>query len=565
MLYARSTDSLLLHAKIIKSSNVTFVQVKMFVGSRFTGIKRCEVILSMELQCLTNRTLLTKSSFSVRNYFIVVVCLVSFGLALQTRHLLLDRSLWLDEAFLSLAILERSLANLLTLPLPYGQTPPPLFLVLVKSLTTVAGTSEMALRAIPFLSSGLTLCLFPLFSRKHSRMCLLVGTFLLAVSYGEIYYAAEFKPYSTEALLSVLLLLAGMRLLQGGSIHHAIGWGLLFAIAPWLGFTTVFLLAGVAGGLLVVQLTARGRWLWQAWGLLLVGFLSLGVMYVLYALPASATQLQMDYWKAFAAPRMDFSQAIAWYGERASLVLCHFFGLQHTWQGAFLFGLASVGGLALLKRDPAYGLMLTLPIVGAVLLSMTGRFPLHERLLIFTLPLCCLLLAEGVVALGTSPGLLGAAKWLPAVGLLAILARPVASMVLDPSTFERQEFKKISEQILQRRTDGDAVFVFQAAVPLFQYYSRRDPRIATFQPLSIIRGNQSSFVEAIRTVKAAGHGWVLFAHVQHPEERMLQTAFEDYGEVRERLSVKGAWAFAFAVKSPELPVEPAQPVDALTK
>ncbi|WP_300156381.1 hypothetical protein [Solidesulfovibrio sp.] len=493
---------------------------------------------------------LAKSAFSPRNYRILLICLVALGLALQVRHLLSNRSLWLDEAFLSLAVLQRSLSNILSLPLPYEQTPPPLFLVLVKILTNFLGTSEIVLRSIPFMSSALTLCLFPMLSRKHSQSSLLVGTFLLAFSYGSIYYAAEFKPYSTEALLSVLFILAGISFSQGGPIKHPFGWGLVFVIAPWLGLTTVFMLAGVGGGLLFAQMTSGAKQPRKGWALLTVGFVSLLAMFVCYALPASQTQLRMDYWKTFEAPLPNSLQAVVWYGERAALILCHFFGLHSPWQGAALFGLAAIGGFALLKRDPAYGLVLVLPIAAAVLLSLAGKFPLHERLLVFTLPICCLLLAEGSTVLGTRLALRWpVAYWLPVAALLGVLARPVAAMVLDPGILEHQEFKKISEEILQRSLPGDAVFVFQAAVPIWQYYSQRDPRIAKFHPLTVIRGNQASLQEAERTVQAAGHGWVIFVHLQRPEERQLEKDFEDSGALRMRMAVKGAWAFAFDVKS----------------
>jgi hypothetical protein len=481
---------------------------------------------------------------------VALFCVLALGLALRAEHLLWNRSLWLDEAFLALAVVERPLSTLLSLPLPYEQTPPPLFLILVKLLSTVAGTSETALRALPFASACLALCLWPLAARRHSRACLLTGAFLLAVSYGGIYYAAEFKPYATEALLSVLFLLAGRRFLEEEPQGHPVGWGLLFALAPWLGFPTIFLLAGLAGGLLAARLSAKKRY-GPAWILLAVGFLSFLVMYGVYARPASATQLRAGYWEAFAAPLPTSLSALAWYGERAGQVLCHFFGLAHPWQGAVLAGLATGGAVVLLRRDRAYGLVLILPLAGAVLLSMTGRFPLHERLLLFTLPLCCLLLAEGLVAAATLLGRVRPAfAWLPAAAVLALLVRPVAIEMFDPATFERQEFKKISRQILQDRADGDPVFVFQAAVPLLEYYGRREPRLAGFTPLSVTRGDPSSLDAAVRTVKAAGHGWVLFAHVRQQEERLLEAAFEEGGAVRRRLAAKGVWAFSFDVARP---------------
>ena len=492
-------------------------------------------------------------------YLWVLGTALLLGLALRLRHLLLRRSLWLDEAFLSLAVLDRQLSDLLVLPLPYEQTPPPLFLILSKLAAMAFGSSETVLRALPFASSALALCLFPLFARRHSRGCVALATVLLAVSFGGVYYAAEFKPYATEALLTTLLLLAGMELLRTGGPSHPLALALLFLAAPWMGFPTAFLLAGLGGGLLYARLVGGQAGSRAAWGLLLVGAVSFLAMYWLYALPASLTQLQMAYWKAFEAPRPESLPALFWYGERASLILCHFFLLRETSAGAVLACLALVGTFFLLWRDAAYGLMLVLPLLAVVLLSLAGRFPLHERVLVFALPVCCLLLAEGATNLGA---LLGAAgrgwQWLPATALLLLLARPVANEMLRPDVFERQEFKQLSEEIRQGLRAGETVFVFQGAIPIFQYYRRQDPYVAQFQPLPIVRGDPGSVREALRTAKAAGRGWVIFAHVQRHEEEQFQKAFEAAGEIRERRAAKGVWAFAFDALHSGKPAQPAQ-------
>ena len=66
-----------------------------------------------------------------------------------------NRSLWVDEAKLSINIVERGFIELLQ-PLDYGQSAAPGFLFLQKLSTSMVGNDEFGLRLIPLLSQLLS-------------------------------------------------------------------------------------------------------------------------------------------------------------------------------------------------------------------------------------------------------------------------------------------------------------------------------------------------------------------------------------------------------------------------
>ena len=114
--------------------------------------------------------------------------------------------LWPDEAYLAHNYLDRGYLGLLQ-PLDFGQVAPLLYLWVQKSIVLVCGFSEYSLRLFAFVGSIGSLLLF-----RHLAGRLLQGTARLmaigvfAVAYPLIRYAAEAKPYGTDMLVALLLL-----------------------------------------------------------------------------------------------------------------------------------------------------------------------------------------------------------------------------------------------------------------------------------------------------------------------------------------------------------------------
>ena len=86
--------------------------------------------------------------------------MLAVGVALRIVAYVRRSPLWTDEAALALNVAERSLRDLLLVPLDYGQASPRGFLVLEWFVTRAFGSSDLAFRFVPFASGIVSLVLF---------------------------------------------------------------------------------------------------------------------------------------------------------------------------------------------------------------------------------------------------------------------------------------------------------------------------------------------------------------------------------------------------------------------
>src|SRR5271166_2136053 len=137
-----------------------------------------------------------------------VFLLIGIGAVLRVAQYLAGTSLWGDELYVVRNVMSKGPFTLLTQPIGNLQVAPCGFVLLLKLVVTVIGTSEYSLRLIPFLSSLLTLPLFTSLARRFlPRDGLLLALGLFSTSIPLIRYAGQMKPYSSDVLASLLCLL----------------------------------------------------------------------------------------------------------------------------------------------------------------------------------------------------------------------------------------------------------------------------------------------------------------------------------------------------------------------
>ena len=121
------------------------------------------------------------------------------GIILRIHQYLMNRSLWLDEAFLALDIKNLGFRELLN-PECYGQVAPIGFLLLEKLSATIFGVSELSLRLLPFLSSIIFIIIIYRFLKAISKSYYLLAFSLMCFSPTLIYYSSELKQYHFDLL-----------------------------------------------------------------------------------------------------------------------------------------------------------------------------------------------------------------------------------------------------------------------------------------------------------------------------------------------------------------------------
>jgi len=186
---------------------------------------------------------------------LLVVCLLVSGIILRIWQYMANRSLWLDECFLALNLIHRSFAGL-TQPLDHNQAAPLLFLFIQKAVIIVLGNGEFALRLFPLMAGILSLFLMYKTTKKYLQgIAAYMALALFCFSAALIYYSSENKQYASDAMFTLVLLLAAYPCLQDAAKpkNYMFLTGAGF-VAMWMSHPAVFVLAGI--GIVVMILPA---------------------------------------------------------------------------------------------------------------------------------------------------------------------------------------------------------------------------------------------------------------------------------------------------------------------
>ena len=387
--------------------------------------------------------------------------------------------LWGDEAMLALSFQARNGWGEFLTPLIWSQLAPPGFLWLTDGMTRLLGLSEYVLRLWPMLAGmGAMLAFAGLAWRHLKRREAVLAVAVLAASYFPLRHSVEVKPYSTDLLVAVgvlwvtLEIFGRVRSTSGLPRHHANQWGvlaLLALVAPWVSFTSIFVLGGCAVWLLVRALLRRDTMhvcLAIAVGLFAV--MSFGVMAWAYGdvRAAEAGQYEaMAMWEEGFPPVRE-PWWIPWWllDTHAGRMLSYpAGGKQFASAGTLLFCI--LGGVKLYRggRRPLLWLLLA-PLGFGLLAAAMGFYPYGGtvRTMLYAGPTICLLGGIGVAAacgfLLNRRQDLGVLAFC-GVMLLAIVGGTVGSVTSPYKTIEDRDTRNVFRQLTTEASPED-VWVF---------------------------------------------------------------------------------------------------------
>jgi hypothetical protein len=165
------------------------------------------------------------------------VGILVLGLTARSRQYLANPSFWYDEAFLVRSIYDCSFSELIG-PLPSRTITPPFFLWLLRSCYLEFGPQEWSLRLPAFIAGLAALSLMiPLARGWLGNPGWLWAVGLCALSTHAVNHSFEVRPYATDFLLTVLILLAARTYLSSRPDREcrwaATGLLLAAALGPW--------------------------------------------------------------------------------------------------------------------------------------------------------------------------------------------------------------------------------------------------------------------------------------------------------------------------------------------
>ena len=446
---------------------------------------------------------------------------VGLGCLLRVLEYLLNRSLWLDEAYLALNVLHRPWAALLQ-TLDNHQGAPIIFLLLEKSASLYLGSSEYALRLLPLIAGVLSMLLFyKLAGKAISGIAIPIALGLFAISPSLIYYSSELKQYSCDVAVAILLYFLAI---EGSDASwkplKVVAFGLAGAIAIWISHPATFVLAGI-GATLSIVLIAQKDWarLLRLCPAFLMWVVSLGACYAIALRKLAQDAVLLDYWKENFMPLpprsvTDFKWFVdSFFGFFSGTAALQFAGL-----AAFVF---LVGCISMYGRNRQRLFLLLSPVVPTLLASGAHKYPFGGRLALFLVPPALLLMAEGAAVIRAA-----AQDYLPAVGMVLVgllfldpgiyvlhhFAKPHTE-VARPGIMLLEEIKPVRAYLRAHEQPGDLIYVFSESEPAWEYYTLRD---TSFPRGNVVIGtaagdNLHDYESDLNRLRGR-RTWVVFSH-----------------------------------------------------
>jgi hypothetical protein len=366
-------------------------------------MQRVTTLIDRALSILARPLDLSVPWRNARDYLIEIT--FALGFLLRIGAYLWDRGYWLDEGSLLESIHRVQIFNF-SGPLHNDQLAPFGFLIIVRALVGLLGGSRYVTRLFPLWCGLASLCLFrSLASRCLNARSMLIALLLFTCSDDIVYYSSELKPYSLDVFFGLAITLGAMRQLES----PAQSWGLLglvlvAVLAPWFSFPSAFFVAG-CGLVLLWDRTCRCqmRELALLLGVGVCWLCSFAAAYrASHALLRPSTSMYVFWGFAFLpAPPHNLNELL-----RFASILLEFFVNPLNLVAPFLpllaiavpILVATAGGVSMHRRNRPQFLILTLPVLLALLASALQKYPFHGRLILALVPAFCLIIAEGTEA-----------------------------------------------------------------------------------------------------------------------------------------------------------------------
>jgi hypothetical protein len=443
---------------------------------------------------------------------VIATCLV--GLFLRVYFFVINRSLWLDEAVLALNLVHRSFLGLLE-PLDFNQGAPVGFLLLQKAVICLLGSSDYILRLVPLLAGLASVPLMYVVSKRYGgQLSVFISLGLFALSPRLVYYSSEVKQYSTDVLITLVLLLIAQKCLEDQARPRAlVVLGIVGSLATWVSHPSVFVSAGIllALGLAFAVRRDSQRLFWLmgvglAWGI------SLGLIYWISLRYLESNDSLLNYWSGSFAPLLPWGH-LSWYYSALTGMLRDPAALPVN---AIVLGLSILGILSLAFRRWQLMLVLVAPFGLTLMASAVQRYPFSGRLLLFLVPLVLLLLAEGVERVwrlllrvrGSLAGLVSASL---TVYLLYGPAAAAYENVRSPPLGEH--IKPVMAYASEHYQSTDLIYVYYGASAAFEFYA---PLYGFDQGDYVVgvsaRNDPDQYLEDIEKIRPSQRVWFVFAH-----------------------------------------------------
>lgn len=502
-----------------------------------------------------------RNGFPTALLTVLVAALLALGVGLRLAQYAYNRALWLDEAALALNILDRGYGELLG-PLDHVQNSPLGFLLSVKALTLLWGTSEYILRLLPLVSGVISVFLFWALARSFAReeercsresLTVLFALVFFAPAKHLIYFASELRHYSTDVALVCLLLWLAMSIRADDPWRKGLGaFCIAGLISVWFSLAAILLIAGV-GVTIMVSSAARKEWRHVA------------AMAVVCILCAAAFYGHLQIHERNIAARnlgeeIEVGNAMSWMPLpptslsdlkwfRGAFDFFFYFpgGLTYRGLGGFAF---LAGCLSLWHRKREYLGFMILPIGFALLASGLHRYPFRDRYVLFLAPCLFLLIAEGITFLMERRH--STARVLGVVLFVMLAAQPFYhGLKVFANPRSGYEIKPLLAHLAEHRQPGDVIYISWMEGLPYHYYAPRfglSDLETIEEPRDIVLAYKADAYreeQVTRRLETSPRVWILAGHDTRPPFAIAPGSVDVIGFQESAVTAEGAALYLY--------------------
>lgn len=419
--------------------------------------------------------------------------LIVLGIIFRLFHFFDNRSIWMDEVYLSTSLLDMGFKELATQPLHFEQKAPIGFLWAVKSAVIIFGKSEMALRLFPLIGGIASLFIFNKISRHFlNPVGSIVAIGILALAPPLIYHAVEVKQYSTEMLGTLISLALYFKYFQKEKLNNLLIWGVLGALILWFSYSSIFILAGIASSVSLYYIIKKK---WSKFFLHLIPFLIWLISFAINFFLFTHKHAESDwiaYWFRFYGNFMPFPPSsisdFKWFLITLHRMLDYPLGLLwnfipaaeniflRVFQKMSLIPLIclTLGVVAYMKNNKLLLMILVFPLIFMLLASGLELYPIFGRFLVFVAPLIIIIIAKGCEYIYDATRPTGWTIILPVVLLIGPLLNAITlsidtnKFIIHKKSYEREVLFHINDNF----KEGDVVYIYWNNLPGYQFYNK---------------------------------------------------------------------------------------------
>lgn len=468
--------------------------------------------------------------------------LVILGIGLRLRQYVTRRSLWNDEAALALNVVRRGYGELVK-PLDIDQGAPLGFLWAQRTAVNLLGNNELALRFVPLLSGTAAVILFAVLARRLLTPWAVPAAVMLFATLGPlVYYSTEAKQYSVDVLVTVLLVLATVRFLDGPlSSRRAATWGalgvvcMLFSHPSMLVLAACWLTAGV-----VIAVRHGPRALSSLAPGVAVWIIGLGLLYLVSLRHLAANPSLEAFWKDGYAPQpLRVGTALPWIADVVGGLVPNPIELTAP---ALVLILMAVGTGALLLRHPPAGVLVVAIVAAALAAGLVAVYPMKWRLALYLVPVVLLALGASIDAVHRGKGASVVARALAFAALAVVAVSPIresAQAAVHPYTVT--EVRTVLAHVKATLEPADAVYVHWTAAVLYDYYAPVLGLPARTGFFSFSRPDVCSVDDPVRALRDHSRVWVVFAFppMYEPSDD-AETSLSQFDRLGPRIDARSA-------------------------